>query len=91
MDTIAIPAINFAAIMPEIILSVIAMALLLINVFVPSEQKAYLGYLSLAASSCRSSPSSAAGATASGGFSGAGAAGQFRLVLQGDLPGLPGS
>jgi NADH-quinone oxidoreductase subunit N len=47
MDTIAIPAINFAAIMPEVILSLIAMALLLINVFVPGEQKAYLGYLSL--------------------------------------------
>ncbi|KAF0221270.1 MAG: NADH-quinone oxidoreductase subunit [Geobacteraceae bacterium] len=47
METIAMPAINFAAIMPETILSVIAMALLLINVFVPSEQKAYLGYLSL--------------------------------------------
>jgi NADH-quinone oxidoreductase subunit N len=47
METIAMPAINFAAIMPETILSVIAMALLLINVFIPSEQKAYLGYLSL--------------------------------------------
>jgi NADH-quinone oxidoreductase subunit N len=47
METIAIPAINFAAIMPETILSVIAMALLLVNVFVSSEQKAYLGYLSL--------------------------------------------
>lgn len=47
METIAIPAINFAAIMPETVLSVFAMALLLINVFVPSEQKGYLGYLSL--------------------------------------------
>jgi len=47
METLATPAINFAAIMPETILSVFAMALLLINVFVPSEQKAYLGYLSL--------------------------------------------
>jgi NADH-quinone oxidoreductase subunit N len=46
METFAIPVINFAAIMPEIVLSVFAMALLLINVFVPSEQKAYLGYLS---------------------------------------------
>lgn len=46
METIAIPAINFAPIMPEVILSVIGMALLLVNVFVPSEQKAYLGYLS---------------------------------------------
>jgi NADH-quinone oxidoreductase subunit N len=54
MDMLQFPAniaaaagVNFAAIMPEVILSVIAMALLLINVFVPSEQKAYLGYLSL--------------------------------------------
>lgn len=47
METIAMPAINFAAIMPEMILSVVAMVLLLINVFVPSEQKAYLGYMSL--------------------------------------------
>jgi NADH-quinone oxidoreductase subunit N len=47
METFAIPAINVAAIMPETILSVIAMALLLLNVFVKSEQKAYLGYLSL--------------------------------------------
>ncbi len=47
METFAMPAINFAAIMPETILSIVAMALLLINVFVPSEKKAYLGYLSL--------------------------------------------
>lgn len=47
METIAIPAINFAPIMPEVILSIFGMALLLVNVFVPSEQKAYLGYLSL--------------------------------------------
>ena len=47
METLAMPAINFAAIMPELILSVVAMALLLVNVFVPSEQKAYLGWLSL--------------------------------------------
>jgi NADH-quinone oxidoreductase subunit N len=47
METIAMPAINFAAIMPETILSAIAMLLLLINVFVKSEQKAYLGYISL--------------------------------------------
>jgi NADH-quinone oxidoreductase subunit N len=47
METLAMPAINFAAIMPETILSVVAMALLLVNVFVPTEQKAYLGYLSL--------------------------------------------
>jgi NADH-quinone oxidoreductase subunit N len=48
METIAIPSINLAAIMPETILCVVAMALLLINVFVPSQQKGYLGYLSLA-------------------------------------------
>lgn len=55
MDMFQFPAniaaaagVNFAAIMPEVILSVVAMALLLINVFVPSEQKAYLAYLSLA-------------------------------------------
>ncbi|GLI37837.1 NADH-quinone oxidoreductase subunit N [Geobacter hydrogenophilus] len=47
METIAIPAINFAPIMPEVILSIFAMVLLLVNVFVPSEHKAYLGYLSL--------------------------------------------
>ncbi|AJE04536.1 NADH-quinone oxidoreductase subunit N [Geobacter pickeringii] len=47
METIAIPAINLAPIMPEVILSIFGMALLLVNVFVPSEQKAYLGYLSL--------------------------------------------
>jgi NADH-quinone oxidoreductase subunit N len=33
--------------MPEVILSVIAMVLLLVNVFVPSKNKGYLGYLSL--------------------------------------------
>jgi NADH-quinone oxidoreductase subunit N len=48
METIAIPAVNLAAIMPETILSVVAMALLLINVFVNTEQKGYLAYLSLA-------------------------------------------
>lgn len=47
MDTIVIPAINFAPILPEIILSIFAMVLLLVNVFVSSEHKAYLGYLSL--------------------------------------------
>ncbi|MBJ6726011.1 NADH-quinone oxidoreductase subunit N [Geomesophilobacter sediminis] len=47
METIAIPAINLAPIMPEIILSCIAMLLLLVNVFVPSESKGYLGVLSL--------------------------------------------
>ena len=47
METLAMPAINFAAIMPETILSIVAMALLLVNVFVPTEQKTYLGWLSL--------------------------------------------
>jgi NADH-quinone oxidoreductase subunit N len=47
METIVIPAVNLAPIMPEIILSVIAMVLLLVNVFVPSQQKGYLAYLSL--------------------------------------------
>jgi NADH-quinone oxidoreductase subunit N len=47
METIAMPAVNFAAIMPETILSLAAMVLLLVNVFVPAEKKAYLGYLSL--------------------------------------------
>ncbi len=48
METIAIPAINMSVIAPEMILSVVAMALLLINVFVRGEQKGYLGYLSIA-------------------------------------------
>jgi NADH-quinone oxidoreductase subunit N len=47
METIVIPAVNLAPIMPEIILSAIAMVLLLVNVFVPSQQKGYLAYLSL--------------------------------------------
>ena len=47
METIAMPAINLAAIMPEIILSCVAMVLLLVNVFVPSKDKGYLGYLSI--------------------------------------------
>lgn len=46
METLVMPAINFAAIMPETILSIVAMVLLLLNVFVPGEQKAYLAYLS---------------------------------------------
>lgn len=37
-----------SVIAPEMILSVVAMALLLINVFVKNEQKGYLGYLSIA-------------------------------------------
>jgi len=48
METIAIPAINMSVIAPELILSVVAMALLLINVFVKGEQKGYLAYLSIA-------------------------------------------
>ena len=47
METLAMPALNFAAIMPELILSIVAMVLLLVNVFVPSERKAYLGWMSL--------------------------------------------
>ncbi len=46
MDMISIPAVNMTPIIPEIFLSVLAMALLLINVFVPSEKKSYLAYLS---------------------------------------------
>jgi NADH-quinone oxidoreductase subunit N len=48
MQTIAAPAVNFVAILPETVLSLFAMALLLLNVFIPSpsEQKGYLGYLS---------------------------------------------
>jgi len=47
METIAMPAINLAVVMPEIILSCVAMVLLLVNVFVSGKNKAYLGYLSL--------------------------------------------
>jgi len=46
MDMITIPAVNMTPILPEIFLSVLAMALLLINVFVPSKQKSYIGYIS---------------------------------------------
>src|SRR3974390_1130245 len=46
MDMITIPAVNMSPILPEIFLSVLAMALLLINVFVPGNQKSYLGYIS---------------------------------------------
>jgi NADH-quinone oxidoreductase subunit N len=48
MQSIAAPAVNFVAILPETVLSLFAMALLLLNVFIPSpsEQKGYLGYLS---------------------------------------------
>lgn len=45
---LVIPQINLTAIMPETVLCVVAMALLLINVMVKSEEKAYVGYLSLA-------------------------------------------
>ena len=45
---LALPQLNFSAIMPETVLSVVAMALLLINVVVKGKEKAYLGYLSLA-------------------------------------------
>jgi NADH-quinone oxidoreductase subunit N len=46
MDMIIIPAVNFTPILPEIFLSVLAMVLLLINVFIPGDRKSYLGYLS---------------------------------------------
>lgn len=46
MDMILIPAVNMTPILPEILLSVLAMALLLINVFNPGGQKSYLAYIS---------------------------------------------
>jgi len=46
MDMITLPAFNITPILPEIFLSVLAMALLLINVFAPNGQKSYLGYIS---------------------------------------------
>lgn len=47
MDMILIPVVNMTPILPEIALSVLAMALLLINVFAPSGgQKSYLAYIS---------------------------------------------
>jgi NADH-quinone oxidoreductase subunit N len=46
MDMILIPAVNMTPILPEIFLSVLAMALLLINVFTPGGQKSYLAYIS---------------------------------------------
>ena len=46
MDMILIPAVNMTPILPEIFLSVLAMALLLINVFNPGGQKSYLAYVS---------------------------------------------
>lgn len=46
MDMITIPAINMTPILPEIFLSVLAMVLLLINVFSPGGSKSFLGYVS---------------------------------------------
>lgn len=46
MDMITLPAFNITPILPEIFLSVLAMALLLINVFLPNGQKSFLGYIS---------------------------------------------
>jgi len=47
MDMILIPVVNMTPILPEIFLSVLAMALLLLNVFAPSGgQKSYLAYIS---------------------------------------------
>jgi len=46
MDMIFIPVVNMAPILPEIFLSVLAMVLLLLNVFSPSGKKSYLAYIS---------------------------------------------
>jgi NADH-quinone oxidoreductase subunit N len=46
MDMISIPVVNMTPILPEIFLSVLAMVLLLINVFSPNGQKSYLAYIS---------------------------------------------
>lgn len=46
MDMILIPAVNMTPILPEIFLSVLAMALLMITVFAPGGQKLYLAYIS---------------------------------------------
>jgi len=46
MDMITIPAVNFTPILPEIFLSVLAMFLLLMNVFSPNGKKTYLAYIS---------------------------------------------
>jgi NADH-quinone oxidoreductase subunit N len=47
MDMIVIPVVNMTPILPEILLSVLAMALLLINVFAaPGGSKSYLAYIS---------------------------------------------
>ncbi|HIJ80209.1 MAG TPA: NADH-quinone oxidoreductase subunit N [Desulfuromonadales bacterium] len=46
MDKILIPAVNMIPILPEIFLSVLAMALLLRNVFSTSGSKIYLAYIS---------------------------------------------
>ncbi|MEI6206949.1 MAG: NADH-quinone oxidoreductase subunit N [Desulfuromonadales bacterium] len=46
MDMISIPVVNMTPILPEIFLSVLAMVLLLINVFAPGGQKSYLAYIS---------------------------------------------
>ncbi|MDD5285063.1 MAG: NADH-quinone oxidoreductase subunit N [Desulfuromonadaceae bacterium] len=46
MDMILIPVVNMTPILPEIFLSVLAMVLLLINVFSPSGKKSRLAYIS---------------------------------------------
>ncbi len=46
MDMILIPAVNMTPILPEIFLSVLAMVLLLVNVFRPGGQKSYIAYVS---------------------------------------------
>lgn len=46
MDMITIPTVNMTPILPEIFLSVLGMALLLINVFAKGGNKSYLAYIS---------------------------------------------
>src|SRR5664279_4199261 len=83
METIVMPAINFAAILPETILSVVAMALLLVNVLVPSEQKAYLGYLSLVGIIVAFIPVIGGWGTPQDGFNGAVLQDNFALFFKG--------
>jgi NADH-quinone oxidoreductase subunit N len=83
METIVMPAINFAAILPETILSVVAMALLLVNVLVPSEQKAYLGYLSLVGIVVAFIPVIGGWGTPQDGFNGAVLQDNFALFFKG--------
>lgn len=83
MDLLVMPAVNFGAIMPELILSVVAMALLLINVFLKTEQKAYLGYLSLLGIGYSMYAVLTAWGTPQTGFSGAVLQDNFALFFKG--------